>query len=245
MSTIFLIRHGQASFGTDNYDRLSLTGHKQSYVAGEFLHSNAGAIDCIYSGELRRQVETAESIAKTVRTKDGRVPEIKIDARLNEVDAEGQFKHLVPILTATDKDIAALHEEAKKSSRSYQKVLARVFTHWQDLPADHSSFLDGHLESWPTFAARVTGVIKDIARAAGSGANTVVVSSGGTIATITQHVIGLPKSGAYPLFEALVNASITRMLHTGERISLASFNEYAYLHALGNMRSGENLVTFR
>ena len=240
MSTLFLIRHGQASFGTDDYDRLSLTGHKQSYVAGEFLHSNAGAIDCIYSGALRRQVETAEGIAKTVRTKTGKPPEIKIDVRLNEVDAEGQFKHLVPILTATDAEIATLHEESRKSSRSYQKVLARVFTHWQELPADYA-----HLESWPTFAARVTGVIKDIARAAGSGANTVVVSSGGTIATITQHVVGLPKSGAYPLFEALVNASITRLLHSGERISLSTFNDYSYLHSLGNMRSGENLVTFR
>jgi broad specificity phosphatase PhoE len=240
MSTLFLIRHAQASFGTDNYDRLSLTGHKQAYVAGEFLHSNAGAIDCIYSGELRRQVETAEGIAKTVRTRDGRVPEIRIDARLNEVDVEGQFKHLVPILTATDKEIATLHEEAKKSSRSYQKVLARVFTHWQDLPADYP-----HLESWPAFAARVTSAVKDIARTAGSGANTVVVSSGGAIATIAQHVIGLPKSGAYPLFEALVNASITRLLHSGERISLSTFNDYSYLHSLGNMRSGENLVTFR
>jgi broad specificity phosphatase PhoE len=240
MSTLFLIRHAQASFGTDDYDRLSLTGHKQAYVAGEYLHATANTIDTIYSGELRRQVETAEGIAKTVRTKDGKVPQIKIDVRLNEVDAEGQFKHLVPILTATDKEIAALHEEAKKSSRSYQKVLARVFTHWQDLPADYP-----HLESWPTFSERVCSALKDIARNAGSGANTVVVSSGGSIATMTQHVIGLPKSGAYPLFEALINCSITRLLHTGERMSLSSFNDHSYLHSLGQMRNGENLVTFR
>jgi len=245
MSTLFLIRHAQASFGTDDYDRLSLTGHKQAYVTGEYLHASAGAIDAIYAGSMRRQIETAEGIAKTVRTKDGKVPEIKIDSRLNEVDAEGQFKHLVPILTATDAEIAALHEESKKSSRSYQKVLARVFTHWQDLPADDSSLESGHLESWPAFAGRVYGAVKDIARSAGSGANTVVVSSGGSIATVTQHVIGLPKAGAYPLFEALINCSITRLLHTGERISLSSFNDHSYLHSLGKMRNGENLVTFR
>ena len=122
----------------------------------------------------------------------------------------------MPILTASDTAIAQLAEEAKKSSRSYQKVLSRVFTHWQDLPADYA-----HLESWPTFATRVYSCIQDIAREAGSGANTVVVSSGGSIATIAQHVLGLPKSGAYPLFEALINCSITRLLHTSDRISLS------------------------
>ena len=240
MSTLYLIRHAQASFGTDDYDRLSPTGHKQAFVAGEYLHAVSGTIDAIYSGTARRHMETAEGIAKTVRTKEGKTPKIEIDPRLNEVDADGQFKHLVPILTATDKEIAALHEESKKSSRSYQKVLARVFTHWQDLPADYP-----HLESWPTFSTRVHAAIRDIANAAGSGANTVVVSSGGSIATITQQVVGLPKSGAYPLFEALLNCSVTRLLHSRDRISLASFNDYSYLHSLGQMRSGENLVTFR
>ncbi|HYM34777.1 MAG TPA: histidine phosphatase family protein, partial [Steroidobacteraceae bacterium] len=210
------------------------------YVAGEHLQAAASAIDAIYSGTARRHLETAEGIAKTARTKDGNVPEIKTDARLNEVDAEGQFHHLVPILQKTDEEIAMLAEEAKKSSRSYQKVLARVFTHWQDLPIDYA-----HLESWPHFSHRVYSAIKEIARDAASGANTVVVSSGGVIATITQHVVGLPKSGAYPLFEALLNCSITRLLHTRDRISLASFNDYSYLHALGQMRNGENLVTYR
>ncbi len=240
MSTIFLIRHGQASFGTDDYDRLSVTGHKQSRVAGEYLQGIAKTVDTIYAGSLRRHVETADGIAQSVKTQEGNRPEIRIDARLNEVDAESQFKHLVPLLKAADAEIAQLAEEARQSSRSYQKVLARVFAHWQDLPADYP-----HLESWPTFARRVCGAITDIAQAAGSGANTVVVSSGGSIAAITQHVIGLPKTGAYPLFEALLNCSITRFLHTGTRISLATFNDYSYLHALGKMRDGENLVTFR
>lgn len=240
MSTIFLTRHAQASFGTDDYDRLSPTGHRQSLVTGEYLDGVAGSIDLIYCGNARRHLETAQGIAKTVRTKAGQPPEIRIDARLNEVDAEGQFKHLVPLLMRSDAEIARLAEEAKTASKSYQKVLARVFTHWQDLPADYP-----HLESWPAFSNRVCTAIDDIAGAAGNGANTVVVSSGGSIATITQHIVGLPKTGAYPLFEALINCSITRLLHSGRRISLSSFNDHSYLHVLGSMRGGESLVTFR
>jgi len=240
MSTIFLIRHAQASFGTDDYDRLSLKGHKQAYVAGEYLHAAAATIDTIHAGSARRHIETAEGIAKTVRTKNGAVPRIEIDPRLNEVDADEQFKHLVPILAGADTQIAALAEEAKKSSRAFQKVLSRVFTHWQDLPLEYP-----HLESWPDFSARVNSSIKEIASKAGSGANTVVVSSGGAIATIAQQLIGLPKTGAYPLFEALLNCAISRLLHTGDRVSLVSFNDYSYLHSLGQMRTGEDLVTFR
>ncbi|MBC7982474.1 MAG: histidine phosphatase family protein [Candidatus Obscuribacterales bacterium] len=240
MAIIFLTRHAQASFGTDDYDRLSPLGHKQAEIAGEYFHANAGVIDVIYSGTARRHLETAQGIAKTVRTSSGGVPEIRIDPRLNEVDAEAQFIHLVPVLKERDAEIARLAEEAKQSSRSYQKVLSRVFTHWQDLPANYA-----HLESWPHFAERVYSAIKDIARNAGNGANTVVVSSGGSIATITQHVLGLPKTSAYPLFEALINCSVTRLLHTRERISLSSFNDHSYLHSLGKMRGGENMVTFR
>jgi broad specificity phosphatase PhoE len=180
-----------------------------------------------------------------VRTKDGAIPQIRIDPRLNEVDAEAQFTHLVPILKDQDSELAQLAAEAKMSSRAYQKVLSRVFTHWQELPDDHTLLKDALLESWPTFSTRVYSAINAIAREAGSGANTVVVSSGGAIATVTQHVIGLPKSGAYPLFEALLNCPITRFMHTRDRISLGTFNDYSYLHSLGTMRSGENLVTFR
>jgi broad specificity phosphatase PhoE len=238
MATLFLIRHAQASFGTDDYDRLSVAGHRQALLAGEYLRAAATTIDTIYCGSARRHLETAVGIAKTVRTADGRSPTIEIDPRLNEVDAEGQFKHLVPILSERDAELAQLAIEAQHSSRSYQKVLRRVFMHWQELPVDAAP-----LESWSIFSARVQAAVGNIAVTASPGANTVAVSSGGAIATIAQHVLGVPKSGTYPLFEALVNCSITRLLHTRERISLASFNDYSYLHALDQAR--ENLVTFR
>ena len=37
MGVLYLIRHGQASFGTDDYDRLSDLGHEQSRLAGRHL----------------------------------------------------------------------------------------------------------------------------------------------------------------------------------------------------------------
>ncbi|MGN5766348.1 histidine phosphatase family protein, partial [Acinetobacter calcoaceticus] len=38
MSTSYLVRHGQASFGAASYDQLSAKGEQQSQSAGEFLN---------------------------------------------------------------------------------------------------------------------------------------------------------------------------------------------------------------
>jgi len=42
MSEIFLVRHAQASFGTDNYDELSDIGWQQSRLLGEYFFSRNG-----------------------------------------------------------------------------------------------------------------------------------------------------------------------------------------------------------
>ena len=39
MSELYLVRHGQASFGSSDYDQLSEIGFKQSNVFGEFFVS--------------------------------------------------------------------------------------------------------------------------------------------------------------------------------------------------------------
>jgi broad specificity phosphatase PhoE len=37
MGTLYLVRHGQASFGADDYDQLSELGRRQSVRLGEYL----------------------------------------------------------------------------------------------------------------------------------------------------------------------------------------------------------------
>ena len=59
MATIYLIRHGQASFGAENYDKLSELGCRQAEVAGEYFRDTGIQFDAVYSGDLSRQRETA------------------------------------------------------------------------------------------------------------------------------------------------------------------------------------------
>ena len=63
MSVIYLIRHGQASFGTDNYDQLSAVGREQSAILGSYFAALGEPIDRIYTGTLARQRVTAQLIA--------------------------------------------------------------------------------------------------------------------------------------------------------------------------------------
>ena len=61
MSVIHLVRHGQASFGADDYDLLSALGERQSRVLGQALAGIGPRIVHAASGEMRRQRQTAEA----------------------------------------------------------------------------------------------------------------------------------------------------------------------------------------
>jgi broad specificity phosphatase PhoE len=239
MASTLLIRHAQASFGTDDYDRLSQLGCQQAALTGEYLAATAGPIARIVCGQHERQRATAELIAAKVRNAaDGR-PVFKIDPRLNELDIDACIEGLAPCIDDADGEFRLLLNEAKTSSRSYQKVIRRVFAEWQQLGQVSGG------ESWPDFSARAASVLRDITQLAGPGETTVVVSSGALIAAINRHVLGLSDSATYELFEAMQNCSITHFKHSGSRLSLSSFNETGFLAAIGALRGIVGLVTYR
>lgn len=239
MASILLIRHAQASFGTDDYDRLSALGIEQAGVAGKFLGATGGRIARIMTGPLRRQRDTAAAIAAKVLQARGEAPRVEVDARLDELRIDDHIAQMAATLPDPGGELAGHLAQAKTSSRSYQKVIQHVFTHWQRLSHDAEP------ETWPAFATRAREVMRAIAARSGRGDTIVAVSSGALIATITQYVLGLPDSSTYGLFEALQNCSITHFLHSGARMSLSSFNDTTYLAAAGSSDGTTSLVTYR
>ena len=97
MATIYLIRHGQASFGADDYDKLSDLGCRQARVVGEYLRDCQITFDAVYSGDLLRQRETARL---AVASQPGEVPH-HVDPRFNEIRNDEQLKYLVPEVVKT------------------------------------------------------------------------------------------------------------------------------------------------
>ena len=67
MAELYLIRFAQASFGADDYDKLSELGHKQSYALGKALASQGMQPDTLIMSVMPRHRETIEGIAKGIR----------------------------------------------------------------------------------------------------------------------------------------------------------------------------------
>ena len=61
MGTLHLVRHGQAGFLAEDYDRLSALGRRQAARLGEWLRATGRPAAPAFSGGMRRHAETAEA----------------------------------------------------------------------------------------------------------------------------------------------------------------------------------------
>jgi broad specificity phosphatase PhoE len=235
MATIYLIRHGQASFGTDDYDRLSPLGSRQAEVVGEYLRDCGILLDAAYSGDLLRQRETARL---ALAHQPGEVP-LHVDERFNEIQNDEQIKCLVPELVETHPGLRELMQRGLKSSKDYQKVIEAVFNHWVSPECD-----DPRLQSWADYSGRVRSAMHDVMSTQGGGKTLAIFTSGGTIATIVAQVLGLAGEHTYRFYEPLFNCSVTQLFYSGSRISLSYFNDRSFLQVRGAL-DGAELVSYR
>ncbi len=234
MASLYLIRHGQASFGSDHYDQLSPLGQRQADVSGRFFADVGLHFVQAASGDLSRQRETGERVLAS----QPETPPLHIDPRLNEVDNEGQIAAVLPILCEQDAAFAERVKAGRTDSKQYQKVIQAVFNAW--VSPDCPPLAD--TASWPDYLAGVKGALEDaMARAAG-GSDTAIFTSGGTIATAVSWVLGARHDQIYGFYEPVFNCSITRLIFSRGRIS--NFNDTAHLQLL-SQQLGESLVTYR
>ncbi|MCB1855689.1 MAG: histidine phosphatase family protein [Halieaceae bacterium] len=235
MATIYLIRHGQASFGAEDYDKLSELGCKQAGVAGEYLRDHGIELDAAYSGDLLRQRETA---ALALASQPGAVPH-HIDPRFNEVRNDEHLQYLLPRLLDNNLALRALVEGGLGSSKSYQKVIEAAFNYWVSPQCD-----EPRIQSWDDYSGGVRAALQQVMREQGAGKTVGVFTSGGTIATIVGQVLGLGGEQTYQFYEPIFNCSITQLFYSGDKVSLSYFNDRSYLQAYGRER-GEQLVSYR
>jgi len=235
MATIYLIRHGQASFGTDDYDRLSPLGCRQAEVLGHYLRDCGITLDAAYSGSLRRQQETT---GLALASQPAAVPH-HIDERFNEIQNDEQLKYLVPELLKTHPGIQQLMEKGLSSSKDYQKVIDAVFNYWVSPKCD-----DPRIQSWNDYSTGARQALQAVMENQGGGKTVGIFTSGGTIATIVGQVLGLSGKDTYQLYEPIFNCSISQLFYSGEKVSLSYFNDRSFLQLLG-AQGDEALVSYR
>ncbi|MEL6843959.1 MAG: phosphoglycerate mutase family protein, partial [Bacteroidota bacterium] len=80
-STIYLIRHGQASFQADEYDQLSPLGYQQASALGKWWGEHLPVPHLVAHGSLHRQRQSWESFREAA---SHNLPDAQILPGLNE-----------------------------------------------------------------------------------------------------------------------------------------------------------------
>lgn len=213
MGTLYLVRHGQASFGADDYDKLSELGHRQSVRLGEWFAERGIRFEALLAGTLRRHKETLAGILQGMN----QAGEHLAWAGLNEYDS-----HAV---------IATVHAgklekpDSPEMYRHHFRLLREGLARWMDGTASP--------QGMPTYAEFVAGVrgALDHVRGNHHGGNVLVVSSGGPIATAVGQVLGVAPETTIELNLRIRNTSITEFAFTPKRHMLVGFNAVPHLDA--------------
>lgn len=240
MAEILLVRHGQASFGTDNYDQLSEMGYKQARLLGQHLVQQEQEFSSFYAGSLARQQQTAQGVIDVYRQAGIDCPALTINADWDELENHEQVTSLLPQVIKLQPELQPLVDSLESDKKSFQKILRAVFQHW----IIEQPQVEG-LESWVQAKQRFADALQQVRDQNGSGTTAAVFTSGGVIASVTAEVMQLGPESVYGLFEPVINASISRFIHSSSGIALSSFNEHQFLKAIALQHQQANVITYR
>lgn len=223
MGTIYLVRHGQASFGAADYDRLSDRGVAQARRLGQAL-KDAGVCGArVICGSLSRHRATAiHCLAGS-----GVIADPDIRPEWNE------FDHLALLRAAWPRyaDMALLQQDLAGSAsphRRFQEIFETAMARWVDGAHDAD-----YAETWPAFQQRCRQALDRLCGELPARQDALVFTSGGPIAVIAQALLGLQTPVALSLNAVLVNTGVTQ-LHVGRQgPRLTVFNAHEHLRQAG------------
>lgn len=215
MPVVLLVRHGQASFGADDYDVLSDLGREQATAIGHELARRALRSPLAFCGSLRRQRDTAEIALATANLGSA----VDVDPRWDE------YNHLDLL-----KRYGAAEVADDGTSKGVQALLDTALAAWVDDPTGN----------WPDFSSGATTALRELADGLERGRDAVVFTSGGVIAAVCGALLGLTATGVVALNRVTANGAITKVVIGASGASLVSFNDHA--HYEGEAR---RLLTYR
>ena len=212
MGTLYLVRHGQASFGSDNYDQLSALGQRQCERLGAYFRSRGRRFDAAITGTLVRQTQSLDAIATGL----GGAPEPLRWPGLNEYDS-----HAV---------ISALHPQPLAKPDSPE----RYRQHFRILREGLAAWMAGRTQpaGMPSYADFVAGVEAALDHVRGLGdAEVLMVSSGGPISTAVGRVLGVAPEVTIDLNMRIRNSAVTEFHFNPKRHALVTYNTLPHLDA--------------
>ena len=224
MGNLYLVRHGQASFGADDYDQLSPKGVEQSRLLGEFFKANEIRFDLTLIGSLKRQTQTFQGIKAGMCLPDGKTNTL-LWPGLNEYDSHSL--------------ITAIHPEplpkpdTPELYRHHFRLLREGLSNWMS-----GSTTPHGMPNYNTFLAGVTSALEHVKK--NCSGNVLMVSSGGPISMAIGHILGANFEAVIDLNMRIRNSSVTEFIFTPKRMSLLTFNSLAHLDQIDHA----NLITY-
>lgn len=224
MSELYLVRHGQASLGSDNYDQLSPLGHQQAEWLGEYFRERGIEFDAIVTGDMVRHRETAEGICRGLKSE---TPSFPVFPGLNEFD----FHSLIACYVEQYPE----HAIPKGSSVPlYFKQLKKAMQVWS------TGQLSGDLpESWENFEQRVQGAMSSIQQEL-YGKKVLAVSSGGAISMALRQILNAPSETVIELNLQTKNTAIAHCFFNPKTLRMTSYNHVPHL----DTRAREDKITY-
>lgn len=217
MGTLYLVRHGQASFGAADYDNLSPLGHQQAVRLGEYFASKGLQFDGVLMGTLRRHAQTYAGICQGAGFD---MPALEWKG-LNEYDSDAVVKavHKEPLST----------ERSPENYRHHFRLLKTGLAAWMAGTAQPVG-----MPSYPDFVSGITSALDHVRTqfAANDQAKVLIVSSGGPISTAVGHVLGTSPEATIELNLRIRNSSLTEFAFTPKRHMLVTYNTLPHLEAL-------------
>ena len=210
MGTLYLVRHGQASFGAEDYDQLSPLGRQQSVRLGEYFAAKGLKFDIAITGTLRRQAQTFEGIAQGAgltllpQQREG----------LNEYDSEAVIGAIHP--TKLEKPTSP------EQYRHHFRLLRDGLTQWMAGVVSPRGMPD-----YAQWRQRIIDALDHVRQT--SEGNVLMVSSGGPISTAVGHVLGTSAETTIELNLRIRNSSVTEFAFTPKRHMLVTYNTLPHL----------------
>lgn len=213
MALLFLVRHGQASFGSADYDRLSDLGRQQARWLGEYFRARGLRFRRVVAGSLKRQRDTATELLGAM----GASNEVLEHPGLDEYRGEALYH----AMTGGRDPL----EHQNSDYRDYWRTLKGAMLAWtrdelKEVP-----------ETWGQFGARTRAAL-DMACADLARDDVVLaVSSGGAISRAVGAIIGVPGETAIEFNLQFRNSGFAELIVAdgGRSLRLVSFNSIPHL----------------
>mgnify|MGYP000978141795 FL=1 len=213
MGTLYLVRHGQASFGADDYDQLSPLGLRQAQRLGAHWLAHGQRFDTVLMGTLRRHAQTLDGIAQGLPG----LPAPQVLPSLDEYDSLALIRaiHTEPLQKPNTPELY----------RHHFRLLCDAIAQWMAGVISPQG-----MPSWEDFSLGVRRVLDQVRRDH-ADQNVLLVSSGGPISTAVGEVLGTAPEVTIALNMRIRNSAVTEFSVSPKRLMLQTFNTLPHLHA--------------